>query len=217
MPQTAAEAARAVREICNIAPVIPVLTIRDASLAAPLAEALVAGGLPVLEVTLRTSEALAAIKIMGKISGAIVGAGTVINAGDADKAKAAGAEFAVSPGATDALLGACEAAALPILPGAATASEAMALLDRGYDMLKFFPAMAAGGPPALKALSAPLPQVSFCPTGGVSMENAPDFLSLPNVRCVGGSWIATDELVQNQAWDEIEARARLASLLGKTE
>ncbi|MDJ0827205.1 MAG: bifunctional 4-hydroxy-2-oxoglutarate aldolase/2-dehydro-3-deoxy-phosphogluconate aldolase [Rhodobacter sp.] len=200
-------------ELCRMAPVIPVLVIQDAATAQSLAEALVAGGLPVLEVTLRTPAALQAISAMAGVPGGVVGAGTVLNAGDVAAAKAAGARFAVSPGATDALLDACEAADLPILPGAATASEAMRLLQRGYTTAKFFPAEAAGGAPALKALGAPLPQMTFCPTGGVGPGNAGDYLGLPNVACVGGSWVAPTAMVDAGDWAGIEALAREAAVL----
>lgn len=201
------------RDLCLKAPVIPVLVIDDASHAAPLAKALVAGGLPVLEVTLRTPAALEAIVAMAKVSGGIVGAGTLLTPDDVRAAKSAGALFGVSPGATDMLLQACEDNDLPLLPGAATASEAMALLERGYNAQKFFPAAVAGGPPALKAIGAPIPQVSFCPTGGVTPQNARDYLALSNTLCVGGSWVAPKDLVQAQDWTAIENLARDASQL----
>lgn len=201
------------REICRLAPIVPVLVVEDVQQARPLAEALVAGGLPALEVTLRTPAALDVIRAMSAVPGGVVGAGTLITPEDVRAAKEAGAQFGVSPGATDALIAACEAEGLPLLPGAATASEAMHLLEQGYDMLKFFPAEASGGAPALKSLSAPLPQISFCPTGGVSPKNAPDYLSLPNVVCAGGSWIAPKQLVMHGDWAGIEALARDASKL----
>ncbi|UWR21919.1 bifunctional 4-hydroxy-2-oxoglutarate aldolase/2-dehydro-3-deoxy-phosphogluconate aldolase [Sulfitobacter sp. S190] len=213
MSITPQEASRRAKEICDLAPIVPVLVIHDVAHARPLAEALVAGGLPALEVTLRTPVALEAIAQMAQVEGGVVGAGTLITPQDVTDAVAAGAKFGVSPGATDALLDACEAADLPLLAGAATASEAMRLLARGYDMLKFFPAEASGGAPALKAIGAPLPQVSFCPTGGVSPANAETYLSLPNVRCAGGSWVAPADLMQAGKWDEIEALARAASQL----
>ncbi|WP_273248028.1 bifunctional 4-hydroxy-2-oxoglutarate aldolase/2-dehydro-3-deoxy-phosphogluconate aldolase [Sediminimonas qiaohouensis] len=202
-----------IEAICRRAPVIPVLVIDDAAIAEPLARALVAGGLPILEVTLRTDAALDAIKAMTRVPGATVGAGTVLNARDLERAKQAGAEFTVSPGSTDALLSASEAANMPLLPGAATASEAMHLLDSGYGVQKFFPASAAGGAPMLKALSGPLPQIRFCPTGGIGLDNAPDYLGLPNVLCVGGSWITPAHLVQRGEWEAIEALARQAAEL----
>ncbi|WP_134679327.1 bifunctional 4-hydroxy-2-oxoglutarate aldolase/2-dehydro-3-deoxy-phosphogluconate aldolase [Paracoccus ravus] len=199
------------RALCELAPVIPVLVVKDAGKAEGLATALVAGGLPVLEVTLRTPAALDVIREMAKVPGGHVGAGTVLTPDDAKRAKDAGASFAVSPGATERLVRACEEIGLPLLPGAVTASEVMRAMEYGYSMLKFFPAEAAGGAKSLKALAGPLPQVSFCPTGGVSLGNARDYLSLPNVICVGGSWISPDEDVALGNWDAIETRAREAS------
>lgn len=207
------DASRRTREICALAPIVPVLVIDDASKAAPLAEALVAGGLPALEVTLRTPAALDAIRAMADVPGGHVGAGTIITPDDVRAAKAAGATFGVSPGATNELLAACEAEDLPLLPGAATASEAMQLLSRGYDMLKFFPAEASGGAPALKAIGAPLPQITFCPTGGISPQNAADYLSLNNVLCAGGSWVAPKSMVAASDWSGIEALAKDAATL----
>ncbi|WP_300072186.1 bifunctional 4-hydroxy-2-oxoglutarate aldolase/2-dehydro-3-deoxy-phosphogluconate aldolase [uncultured Ruegeria sp.] len=201
------------REICALAPIVPVLVVDDASQARPLAEALVAGGLPALEVTLRTPAALDAIRAMSQVPGGVVGAGTLITPEDVRAAKEAGAQFGVSPGATDALIAACEAEGLPLLPGAATASEAMRLLELGYDMLKFFPAEPSGGAPALKAIGAPLPQISFCPTGGVSPSNARDYLPLSNVVCAGGSWVAPKQMVEGGDWAGIESLAREASKL----
>ncbi len=208
---TPQDASRRTRELCGLAPVIPVLVVEDAGKARPLAEALVVGGVPVLEVTLRTPAALEAIRAMAEVPGGHVGAGTLISAEDVRAAKAAGATFGVSPGATDALLAACEDEGLPLLAGAATASEAMRLLARGYDMLKFFPAEASGGAAALKALGGPLPQISFCPTGGVSPGNAGAYLKLGTVPCVGGSWIAPADLVTAGDWGAIEAKAREAA------
>jgi 2-dehydro-3-deoxyphosphogluconate aldolase/(4S)-4-hydroxy-2-oxoglutarate aldolase len=200
-------------EMCRLAPVIPVLVVKDAEVAAPLARALVAGGLPVLEVTLRTPAALEVIRAMAGVEGGVVGAGTVLTEADVVAAKEAGAQFAVSPGATDALCAACEKHDLPLLPGAATATEIMRLMERGYTTAKFFPAEAAGGAKALKALGAPLPQVTFCPTGGVSPGNAADYLSLPNTACVGGSWVAPADKVAAGDWEGIEALAREAAAL----
>ncbi|SDJ24028.1 2-dehydro-3-deoxyphosphogluconate aldolase / (4S)-4-hydroxy-2-oxoglutarate aldolase [Lutimaribacter saemankumensis] len=213
MTMTPLEISRFTETLCRKAPVIPVLVIEDAAHAAPLAEALIAGGLPVLEVTLRTPAALDAIAAMSGVPGGIVGAGTVLTPDDVRAAQDAGAQFAVSPGATDRLLDACEAAGLPILPGAATASEAMRLLERGYGVQKFFPASAIGGAPALKALGGPLPQVRFCPTGGIDTANAADYLALDNVLCVGGSWVAPRELVQKGEWAAITGLARQAAAL----
>ncbi|MFK7761776.1 MAG: bifunctional 4-hydroxy-2-oxoglutarate aldolase/2-dehydro-3-deoxy-phosphogluconate aldolase [Roseobacter sp.] len=212
---TPQDASKRAKEICARAPIVPVLVVKDASTARPLAEALVAGGLPALEITLRTPAALDAIAAMADVPGGIVGAGTLVTPEDVRAAKAAGATFGVSPGATDEILDACEAEGLPLLPGAATASEAMRLLARGYDMLKFFPAEASGGAPALKAIGAPLPQISFCPTGGVSPTNAMSYLSLINVVCAGGSWVAPGNLVDAGDWAAIEELARAASQLGK--
>lgn len=202
-------------KLCLLAPVIPVLVIDDASTAQPLAEALVAGGLPVLEVTLRTPAALAAITEMAKVEGGVVGAGTLLKPADVLAAKAAGARFGVSPGATDTLLQSCEEADMPLLPGAATSSEAMRLLERGYTVQKFFPAEANGGAPALKSIGAPIPQVRFCPTGGVSLNNAPQYLGLSNTLCVGGSWVAPKDLVAAGDWKAIEDLAREASQLAR--
>ncbi len=203
------------REVCEMAPIVPVLVVNDVTRARPLAEALVAGGLPALEVTLRTPAALDAIKAMSEVPGGIVGAGTLVTPQDVKNAKAAGAKFGVSPGATDALIKACEDEELPLLAGAVTASEVMRMLEKGYDLLKFFPAGTSGGAPAIKAIGGPLPQVTFCPTGGVSLSNAMDYLSLPNVICAGGSWVAPGKLVDEGKWDEIETLAREASQLGK--
>ncbi|AUQ55390.1 bifunctional 4-hydroxy-2-oxoglutarate aldolase/2-dehydro-3-deoxy-phosphogluconate aldolase [Phaeobacter inhibens] len=215
MAITPQDASTRAREICQLAPIVPVLVVHDVAHARPLAEALVAGGLPALEVTLRTPAALDVIAEMAKVKGGVVGAGTLITPEDVTRAVAAGAQFGVSPGATDTLLDAAEAAGLPMLPGAATASEAMRLLDRGYDMLKFFPAEASGGAPALKAIGAPLPQISFCPTGGVSPDNADSYLSLSNVVCAGGSWVAPTKLVEAGDWDGIRELARAASQLAR--
>lgn len=214
MTLTAKEASKRTREICSLAPIVPVLVINNAADATGLAKALVAGGLPALEVTLRTPASLEAIRLMAKVSGGYVGAGTLVTPEDVRAAKAAGASFGVSPGATDELIAACEEEDLPLLPGAATATEAMRLLAHGYDMLKFFPAEASGGAPALKSIGAPLPQITFCPTGGVSPTNAATYLALDNVLCAGGSWVAPNDLVQAQKWDEIEALAKAASQIG---
>jgi 2-dehydro-3-deoxyphosphogluconate aldolase/(4S)-4-hydroxy-2-oxoglutarate aldolase len=213
---TPLEASKRTRDICGLAPIVPVLVVNDVAHARPLAEALVAGGLPALEVTVRTPAALDVIAAMAQVKGGVVGAGTLVTPEDVRAAKQAGAVFGVSPGATDQLLAACEAEDLPLLPGAATASEAMTLLARGYDVLKFFPAEASGGAPALKAIGAPLPQISFCPTGGVSPDNAPSYLKLPNVICAGGSWVAPAALVEQGDWAGIEALARDASMLSRS-
>ena len=210
---TPTEQSREAARICALAPVIPVLVIEDAASAAALARALVAGGLPALEVTLRTPAALDAIRAMAEVPGGVVGAGTLLTPADVKAAKAAGAMFGVSPGATDRLLDACAEADLPLLPGAATASEMMALLERGHMVQKFFPAEQAGGIAALNALGAPLPQVGFCPTGGVTPASAPAYLALGNVLCVGGSWVAPKDRVAAGDWAAIEALARAAAAL----
>lgn len=197
--------------VCALAPVIPVLVVDDAASAADLARALVAGGLPALEVTLRTPAALEAIREMARVEGGVVGAGTLLTEKDVEAAKEAGATFGVSPGATRRLLDACEANDLPLLPGAATPSEAMALLERGYSVQKFFPAEGNGGVPVLKAWGAPIPQVRFCPTGGVSLTNARDYLALPNVLCVGGSWVAPAAMVRTSDWAGITRLAQEAA------
>jgi 2-dehydro-3-deoxyphosphogluconate aldolase/(4S)-4-hydroxy-2-oxoglutarate aldolase len=176
--------------IMRTAPVIPVIVIDDVDHAVPLAEALVAGGLRVLEVTLRTPAALSAIRAMKQVPGAIVGAGTVTGVADLNKALAAGAEFIVSPGLTDKLGKAAVAAGVPFLPGIANAGDIMRGLELGLDRFKFFPAMAAGGLPALKALAAPFSQCRFCPTGGISLDNAAEWLAFGPVLCVGGSWVS---------------------------
>lgn len=211
---TPQQASAAALKICQMAPIVPVLVVENAADATPLAQALVAGGLPALEVTLRTPAALDVIREMAAVAGGMVGAGTLLTPADVLAAKEAGATFGVSPGATDLLLDACEDADLPLLPGAATASEAMRLLERGYTMLKFFPAEASGGAAALKAIGAPIPQVKFCPTGGVSSKNAQDYLSLPNVVCAGGSWVAPKDKVEGGDWAGITELARAASKLG---
>ncbi len=210
---TPAEASTSTREVCELAPVIPVLTIADATKAEGLARALVAGGLPALEVTLRTPAALDAIRTMTNVEGGVVGAGTLMTPEDVHAAKDAGALFGVSPGATDRILDAAEEVGLPMLPGAATASEVMRLLERGYRMLKFFPAEASGGAPALGAFAGPIPQVAFCPTGGVSLKNVRDYLALSNTVCVGGSWVAPSDKIAAEDWAGIEALAKEAAAL----
>lgn len=207
------EASAKALEICLLAPIVPVLVVDDVSRARGLAQALVDGGLPALEVTLRTPDALAVIAEMAKVVGGVVGAGTLLTPDDVKRARDAGAQFGVSPGASDKLLSAAEDVGLPMLPGAVTATEVMALLERGYDMLKFFPASTSGGAPAIKSLGGPLQQVRFCPTGGVSMANANDYLSLSNVVCCGGSWVAPGDLVKAGKWAEITELARAAAAL----
>lgn len=178
-----------IRDIMTEAPVIPVLVIEDAADAIPIARALVAGGLPVLEVTLRTRAALDVLRAMAQVEGAIVGAGTVLNARDLDAAQAAGAQFIVSPGLTEPLAHAARVAKIPFLPGVATSADIMRGLDLGLDHFKFFPAMSLGGLPALKSLAAPFGMARFCPTGGITAQTARDWLAHPSVLCVGGSWL----------------------------
>jgi 2-dehydro-3-deoxyphosphogluconate aldolase / (4S)-4-hydroxy-2-oxoglutarate aldolase len=198
----------------RLAPVIPVVIIDDAKHAVPMARALVAGGIPAIEVTLRTPAALDAIRaIANEVEGAVVGVGTVLTPKDFHAAEQAGARFAVSPGVSPNLLAAADNSALPLLPGVATASEAMTLLERGYRHLKFFPAVPAGGSKLLGAWASPLPQLRFCPTGGISLLSAPDFLALPNVLCVGGSWLTPNDKLKSGDWSGIEQLAREAALL----
>ncbi len=196
----------------RLAPVIPVVVIDDPKAAVPMARALVAGGVPAIEVTLRTPAALEAIRaIAAEVEGAMIGVGTVLNAHDLHAALRAGARFAVSPGMSPYLLDAAEQSDLPLLPGAATASEVMSLLERGYRHLKFFPAVPAGGHKLLGAWASPLPQVRFCPTGGISLTSAVDFLALPNVLCVGGSWLTPADKLAAGDWSGIELLAREAA------
>lgn len=199
-----------IEAIMRTAPVIPVLVIDDVAHAAPIAEALVAGGLRVLEVTLRTASALDVIAEMAKVEGAIVGAGTVLNAADLDASMNAGAQFIVSPGLTDPLARAAITSGIPFLPGTANPSDLMRGLDLGLNRFKFFPATASGGLPALKALAGPFGQVRFCPTGGITEATAPDWLAEEAVLCVGGSWIVPKGTPDRAA---IEARARAAAAL----
>lgn len=200
-----------IRGMLALAPVIPVITIERVEDAVPLGRALVEGGLPVLEVTLRTPVALDAIRRMAaEIEGAVVGAGTVLNGDDLMRAGEAGATFAVSPGLTESLL---RADGPPVLPGVSSASDLMRGLELGLDTFKFFPAVPAGGLPMLKALYGPFASVRFCPTGGITPEAAPEFLALPNVACVGGTWLAPRDLVAAGAWDRIRDLARAAAAL----
>lgn len=195
-------------------PVIPVLKIDRVDDAVPLARALARGGLPAIEITLRTPAALEAIRRASQeVPEALVGAGTILDAAQFNEAESAGARFIVSPGLTRELLEAASESEVPLLPGAITPSEIMSARQAGYSLLKFFPAEQAGGITFLKALSSPLAGVRFCPTGGVSAANAPDYLKLPNIVCVGGSWVAPDALVAAGKWDEIEALAREAASL----
>jgi len=198
--------------ILQAAPVVPVLTVEDAAATVPLARALVAGGLTAIEITLRTPAALEAIRaVAAEVEGAQVGAGTVLTREQYAEAAQAGARFVVSPGATSALIQAAEDSDVPFLPGAATVTEALTLAEYGYTLQKFFPAGPAGGVAYLKALAAPVPGVRFCPTGGVSPENARDYLALPNVVCVGGTWVAPPDVVAAGDWGRIETLAREAA------
>ncbi|WP_018631834.1 bifunctional 4-hydroxy-2-oxoglutarate aldolase/2-dehydro-3-deoxy-phosphogluconate aldolase [Neomegalonema perideroedes] len=199
------------REVLALAPVVPVLIVETLAEAEPLGRALVKGGLKALEVTLRTPVALDAIRAMSEIEGAVVGAGTLLTPADVKAAKAAGARFGVAPGCTETLLKAAKDEGLPLLPGAVTASEVMRLLELGLDVMKFFPAEQAGGAALLKAWSSPLPQVKFCPTGGISLANAPQYLELPNVLAVGGSWVAPKAAIKAGDWARIEELAREAA------
>ena len=197
-------------------PVIPVLRIANIADAVPLARALAMGGLAVIEITLRTPDALEAIRrVAGEVEQAIVGAGTILDARQFEEAAAAGSKFIVSPGLTKQLVSAAGASGVPLLPGAITPGEIMAAREAGLDFLKFFPAEQAGGAAFLKALASPIADVRFCPTGGVTAKNAADYLGLPNVVCVGGSWVAPDDLVREGNWSAIEALAREANALRK--
>ncbi|WP_128381486.1 bifunctional 4-hydroxy-2-oxoglutarate aldolase/2-dehydro-3-deoxy-phosphogluconate aldolase [Streptomyces cavernae] len=200
--------------VVDLAPVVPVVVVTDVADAVPLARALVDGGLPAIEVTLRTPVALEAIRaIADGVPGAVVGAGTVISPANVADSVAAGARFLVSPGWTPMLLDAMEASGVPFLPGVSTTSEVVALLERGVREMKFFPAEAAGGTAYLKSLAGPLPQARFCPTGGIRPESAPSYLALPNVACVGGTWLTPDDAVAARDWDRVARLAREAAKL----
>ncbi|SOY73677.1 bifunctional 4-hydroxy-2-oxoglutarate aldolase/2-dehydro-3-deoxy-phosphogluconate aldolase [Cupriavidus taiwanensis] len=195
-------------------PVIPVLEFHSVDEALHVSEALVTGGLPLLEITLRTPVALEAIRaVAAALPQACVGAGTVLNAEQLHAVREAGAQFAVSPGLTPALAAGAQGAGISLLPGVATASEAMAALEAGFTFLKFFPAQAAGGVPMLKSLGGPLPQLRFCPTGGIDAALAPSYLALPNVVCVGGSWVVPKDAVAGGDWARIRALAQEARAL----
>jgi 2-dehydro-3-deoxyphosphogluconate aldolase / (4S)-4-hydroxy-2-oxoglutarate aldolase len=202
-------------ELVSFGPVIPVIVLERVEHAVPLARALVAGGVRVLEVTLRTKAALACIEAIAKqVPEAIVGAGTLRTADDVHAAKKAGCQFGVSPGYTSEIAQTCRAVGLPLLPGVATASEVMQANAEGFSFLKFFPATAAGGIPMLKALAGPFPDVAFCPTGGITPETAPQFLALPNVKVCGGSWLTPADAVNAGDWARITALAKAAAALG---
>ena len=199
-------------DLLNLSPVIPVLVIEDLDTAVPLGCALVEGGLPVLEITLRTPVALDAMRrISSEVEGAICGAGTVLDAAQLRAAEQAGASFAVSPGATQHLITAASHSSVSLLPGAATASESMALIEQGYHLQKFFPAEPMGGAATLAALASPLPMVRFCPTGGIDQAKAAAYLKLGNVIAVGGSWMAPKVMVAHRDWAEIKRLASLAA------
>jgi 2-dehydro-3-deoxyphosphogluconate aldolase/(4S)-4-hydroxy-2-oxoglutarate aldolase len=199
--------------IVDLAPVIPVLILDDPETAVSIGRALVAGGLPALEVTLRTPAALDCIAALKAIEGAVVGAGTILDPDQLTAAVAAGAEFLVSPGASPKLIHAAAGSPAPLLPGTANPSDVMALLEQGYRRMKFFPAEQAGGADYLKALASPFQQVKFCPTGGITLEKAPAYLKLPNVICVGGSWVVPADAVKARDWARIETLARQAAAL----
>ncbi|MEC4017798.1 bifunctional 4-hydroxy-2-oxoglutarate aldolase/2-dehydro-3-deoxy-phosphogluconate aldolase [Streptomyces sp. H27-D2] len=202
------------KSVLDLAPVVPVVVLDDAADAVPLARALVAGGLPAIEVTLRTPAALDAIRaIAAEVPDAVIGAGTVITPEQVAAAVEAGSRFLVSPGWTDRLLGAMRASGVPFLPGVSTASEVVALLERGVTEMKFFPAEAAGGTAYLKSLSAPLPQARFCPTGGIGLASAPSYLELSNVGCVGGTWMLPADALATKDWARVERLAREAASL----
>jgi 2-dehydro-3-deoxyphosphogluconate aldolase/(4S)-4-hydroxy-2-oxoglutarate aldolase len=209
MPQDVA----ALRETLSLAPVIPVIVLDDVSAARPLAEALVAGGLPVLEVTLRTPRALQVIEEMAKVEGAIVGSGTVRSPLQMGHSVDAGCRFMVSPGASPRLLAAADDHDIPLLPGIGTPTEAMTASEHGYSFLKFFPAEALGGAAVLKAYASPLSDITFCPTGGIDLDRARGYLALPNVICVGGSWVMPPEAIAARDWARIERLAREAAAL----
>jgi len=201
-------------QILGMAPVIPVIVIDRLEDAVPLAEALVEGGLPVLEVTLRSDAAIKAIEAIARsVPSAVVGAGTVVDPSQVFRVRDAGARFIVSPGTYPTLTEAVQASGIPFLPGAATPSEVMDLLTRGFRYQKLFPAEVVGGIPMLKALASPIPAVKFCPTGGITPESAPQYLALPNVVCVGGSWITPPRLLAAKDWPAITALARGAAAL----
>ncbi|KTF18478.1 bifunctional 4-hydroxy-2-oxoglutarate aldolase/2-dehydro-3-deoxy-phosphogluconate aldolase [Pseudoalteromonas sp. H105] len=201
-----------IEKILASAPVVPVVVIEKLEDAAPLARALYNGGLKALEITLRTPIAAEAVKLMkAEVPEAYVGTGTVVDKASFDASVAAGADFMVSPGVNDELLALAKETDIPFLPGAATPSEVMKLANHGFKFLKFFPAEAAGGTAMLKSIGGPLPQVTFCPTGGISLATAPNYLALSNVICVGGTWMLDKKLIENKDWQAIETLARQAS------
>jgi 2-dehydro-3-deoxyphosphogluconate aldolase/(4S)-4-hydroxy-2-oxoglutarate aldolase len=201
--------------VLHVSPVIPVVTIADPQHAVPVAKALVAGGVRIIELTLRTDSALESLKrIANEVPDILLGAGTILTPAQADDAVSAGAQFLVSPGVTRSLLDHMLQLDVPVLPGVATVGEVMALLERGVTAMKFFPAGPAGGPDYLAAIDAPIPAVQFCPTGGISLSSAPDYLALPNVTCVGGSWLTPRSAVEGEDWQQITRLAQGAAALG---
>jgi len=202
--------------VLSVSPVIPVVTIDDPQDAVPLARALVAGGVKIIELTLRTDSALTSLKLIAEeVPDILAGAGTILTPAQADAAVQAGAKFLVSPGITPALLTAMLSLDVPVLPGVATVGEVLAVLEAGLDAMKFFPAGPAGGPPYLAAIGAPIPHVRFCPTGGISLATAPDYLKLPNVACVGGSWLTPADAVTAKDWGRITRLAGGAAALAR--
>jgi 2-dehydro-3-deoxyphosphogluconate aldolase/(4S)-4-hydroxy-2-oxoglutarate aldolase len=200
--------------VLNVSPVIPVVTIDDPWHAVPVARALADGGVRIIELTLRTKSAMTSLKLIAdEVPEILVGAGTVLTPAQADAVVAAGAQFIVSPGVTPALLDHLLTVGVPVLPGVATVGEVMQVLERGLTAMKFFPAGPAGGPDYLAAIGAPIPQVQFCPTGGVSIATAPKYLALPNVSCVGGSWLTPRAAIENEDWREITQLARVTASL----
>ena len=200
--------------LLSVVPVVPVVVIDDLAHAVPVARALVAGGLPVIELTLRTPVALDAIRaIADEVPDILIGAGTIVTPAQAEQARAAGAQFLVSPGATPSLLEAMKDTQLPFLPGTATVSEVLAVLEAGISELKFFPAEASGGAAFLKSIASPVPAARFCPTGGITAATAASYLALPNVGCVGGSWLTPADALASGSWGRIESLAREASAL----
>lgn len=200
--------------VLDVVPVMPVVVLERLEHAVPVARALVAGGLPAIELTLRTEVALEALRaIATEVPEILVGAGTILSAAQAQEARDAGARFLVSPGATPSLLAGMQETGLPFLPGTATVSEVLTVLEAGVTEMKFFPAQASGGAPYLKALASPVPAARFCPTGGVTPANAPDYLALPNVGCVGGTWLTPADALAAEDWGRIESLAREAAAL----
>lgn len=211
-----AQNASLLKDMLSRAPVVPVIVLNDVAKAKPLAEALVSGGLPLLEVTLRTENAFQIMEEMARVPGAIVGAGTVRDLTHMQRAEDAGSKFLVSPGSPPKLIADADKVGIPLLPGVATATEGMTVAEQGYSLVKFFPAEASGGARAVKDFASPLPDLTFCPTGGISLKTAPDYLGLPNVICVGGSWVTPADAVADDDWVRIETLAREAAGLARS-